>query len=79
VVEIKVVSWFWVLIRLKIAWFLFYEWSWNLKECLKKIRRDGLHFGGFCLKSAYFMYVLHGSYLQVIKKFVVVHEINVVL
>jgi len=34
--EIKVVSWFWALSRLKIASFLFYEWTWNLRECLNR-------------------------------------------
>lgn len=34
--EIKVLSWFWVLSRLKIASCLFYEWSWNPRECLKR-------------------------------------------
>jgi len=34
--EIKAVSWFWALSRLKIASFLFYEWTWNLRECLNR-------------------------------------------
>jgi len=34
--EIKAVSWFWVLSRLKIASFLFYKWTWNPKECLNR-------------------------------------------
>jgi hypothetical protein len=32
--EIKAISWFWTLSRLKIASFLFYEWTWNPRECL---------------------------------------------
>jgi len=32
--EIKVVSWFLALSRLKIAPFLFYEWTGNPRECL---------------------------------------------
>jgi hypothetical protein len=31
--EIKAVSWVWTLSRLKIASFLFYEWTWNPREC----------------------------------------------
>jgi hypothetical protein len=34
--DIKAVSWFWALSRLKIASFLFYEWTWNPKECLNR-------------------------------------------
>ena len=33
---IKAVSWFWALSRLRIASFLFYEWTWNLRECLSR-------------------------------------------
>lgn len=32
--DIKLVSWQWVLSRLKSPPCLFYEWSWNPKECL---------------------------------------------
>jgi hypothetical protein len=34
--DIKVVSWFWALSRLRIASFLFYEWTWNPRECLNR-------------------------------------------
>lgn len=34
--EIKAVSWVWMLSRLKIASFLFYEWTWNPRECLNR-------------------------------------------
>jgi hypothetical protein len=34
--DIKAVSWVWSLSRLKIASFLFYEWTWNPKECLNR-------------------------------------------
>jgi len=36
--EIKVVSWFWFwkLSKLRIASSLFYEWTWNPRECLNR-------------------------------------------
>lgn len=34
--EIKAVTWFWALSRLRIASFLFYEWTWNPRECLNR-------------------------------------------
>jgi len=34
--EIKTVSWVWTLSRLKIASFLFYEWTWNPRKCLSR-------------------------------------------
>jgi len=47
--EIKVVSWVWTLSRLKIASFLFYEWTWNPRECLNR-RWTALSFW-FCFGS----------------------------
>jgi hypothetical protein len=34
--DIKVISWVWTLSRLKIASFLFYEWTWNPRERLNR-------------------------------------------
>ena len=34
--EIKAVSWYWSLSRLRIASCLFYEWCWNPRECLNR-------------------------------------------
>jgi len=34
--EIKAISRFWALSRLRIASFLFYEWTWNPRECLNR-------------------------------------------
>ena len=36
--DIKAVSWFWSLSRLRIAYCLFYEWCWNPRECLYRRR-----------------------------------------
>lgn len=38
--DIKAVSWFWSLSRLRIASCLFYEWCWNPRECLYRRRYD---------------------------------------
>ena len=34
--DVKTVSWFWALSRLRIASCLFYEWCWNPRECLNR-------------------------------------------
>jgi hypothetical protein len=34
--DIKVLSWKWVLARLKVAPCLFYEWVWDPEECLSR-------------------------------------------
>jgi len=34
--QVKVISWFWSLNRLKIASCLYYEWCWNPKDCLAR-------------------------------------------
>lgn len=34
--EVKAVSWYWALSRLRISSCLFYEWCWNPKECLNR-------------------------------------------
>lgn len=34
--EIKVLSWNWSLSRLRIASCLFYEWTWNQKDCINR-------------------------------------------
>jgi len=50
--EIKVVSWFWVFNRLKIASCLYYEWDWNSRECLKR-KWSEVRFA-VCWESAWF-------------------------
>ena len=37
--EIKVLSWRWVLERMKIPVCLFYEWSWDPIYCLDRVQR----------------------------------------
>lgn len=36
--DIKALSWYWSLSRLRISPCLFYEWTWNPRECLRRIR-----------------------------------------
>jgi hypothetical protein len=34
--EVKVLSWRWMMDRVKMPVCLFYEWRWNPRECLKR-------------------------------------------
>lgn len=34
--EIKVLSWRWMLMRLKVLPCLFYEWNWDPEDCLRR-------------------------------------------
>lgn len=49
--EIKVLSWRWMLMRLKVLPCLFYEWNWDPEDCLRRqyLRGEGLCFSSCAL------------------------------